>query len=535
MDGVARVESIESGVDVPASQANGTAAGSIEEALSRQRELLEAIIDNIPVMLCIWDPHLKAFRFNRHLREVLGWTEDDTTDGMFMSRVYPDPEYRQMVIDYMQSLEPGWRDLKTTAKDGAAIDCSWANVRLSDDTLVGIGIDIRARKSAEDALAQARAEAEWRAAELQSFISSMAEGVTLFDADGNAVCMNDAGRAILGVPPGERFDEWSKYQRYALDGEPIDVRDAAPFRALRGEMVRDMRYRIASPWGRETVISVSSAPVCDGQGRVIGATNVFRDITEQAEFEWEKDELLQRERRISEVLQNAIIPPEVPEVLHGYRLAVRYQPAMQEAEVGGDFYDVFDLNDGKVGMLIGDVTGKGLAAAIRVAAVRHAVRSYAYLDPRPARVMALANDALCKDGGDEAGILTAFFAVFGSELGGMSYSSAGHEPPVVCSARGHCEELEPGGLPLGLMPGASYPQANRRIGAGDTVLMITDGITEARAAGALVFGKGKVIDLLRRNRKASLDDIASRLLEAAAAHAGGRLQDDAAIVVVRAA
>jgi PAS domain S-box-containing protein len=125
-----------------------------ETALTDQRQLLETIIDNIPVLLVIWDPALQTFRFNRHLRDVLGWTEADASDGRFMERVYPDAAYRKEVSEYMRSLAPGWRDFKTTAKDGRTIDISWANVSLSGGASIGIGVDIRQRKAAEDSVTQ---------------------------------------------------------------------------------------------------------------------------------------------------------------------------------------------------------------------------------------------------------------------------------------------------------------------------------------------------------------------------------------------
>ena len=96
-------------------------------------------------MIAISDPNLKTCRFNRALRETLGWTEEDASGGDIMALCYPNPGYRAMVGRFMQSLEPGWRDFALTAKDGSLVESSWANIRLSDDTRVGIGIDIRER------------------------------------------------------------------------------------------------------------------------------------------------------------------------------------------------------------------------------------------------------------------------------------------------------------------------------------------------------------------------------------------------------
>jgi PAS domain S-box-containing protein len=136
-----------------------------EEELARQRELLQGIIDNIPVMLAIYEPNLKAFRCNQEFRKVLGWSEADMLVEDPMELFYPDPQYREQVREYMQSLEPGWRDFQVSAKDGSSIESTWANIRLTDDTQIGIGIDIRERKQAEEALHRARNELEDRVAE----------------------------------------------------------------------------------------------------------------------------------------------------------------------------------------------------------------------------------------------------------------------------------------------------------------------------------------------------------------------------------
>ena len=131
-----------------------------EEALARERALIQSILDTIPVMITIYDPNLRAFRFNQAFRQILGWTEEDAADGEIMAKAYPDPAYRQQVATYMQSLEPGWREFTVTAKDGTPVVSEWANLRLPDGTQVGVGIDIRARKVAEEALRVSEATTE---------------------------------------------------------------------------------------------------------------------------------------------------------------------------------------------------------------------------------------------------------------------------------------------------------------------------------------------------------------------------------------
>ncbi len=138
--------------------------GGADEA-ARHRELLERIVETIPVLLVTWDPRLEQFALNPHAEEVLGWTTADANAGDFMAMVYPDDAYRREVAEYMHSLAPGWREWRCTTKDGREVPIDWANIRLADETMVGIGVDLRDRKAAEKALRQAKDELEHRVAE----------------------------------------------------------------------------------------------------------------------------------------------------------------------------------------------------------------------------------------------------------------------------------------------------------------------------------------------------------------------------------
>ncbi len=130
-----------------------------EGLLGRERELLERLIEAIPVMVSVYDPALQSVRLNREFERLLGWTEDDLREHDVMQLCYPDPEQRAEVRSFMQSLEGGWRDLDMTAKDGSLVATCWANIQLTDERRVGIGIDLRERKEAQRRLEEAYEEA----------------------------------------------------------------------------------------------------------------------------------------------------------------------------------------------------------------------------------------------------------------------------------------------------------------------------------------------------------------------------------------
>jgi sigma-B regulation protein RsbU (phosphoserine phosphatase) len=286
-----------------------------------------------------------------------------------------------------------------------------------------------------------------------------------------------------------------------------------------------------TPWGQSVVVSTSASPVRDKEGRITGATLVFRDQSERVEFERERQELLEREHHIAEMLQQALLPSQQAYYIGGYNIALRYQPGYKELTIGGDFYDVFELGEGKIGIVIGDVAGKGLLAAMRVAAARYAIRSYAYLDPSPAVCLTLANNSLSRGDEDGSSMLTAVFAVIDTRDNTLTYGNAGHEPPVVIDRDGNMRELEPTGLALGVLENMPYGERSIELRPGEIVTMFTDGITEARHDGNVFFDKEGVIEYLAKSASRLPDEIASGLLDAAKTHAGGQLQDDAAIVV----
>ncbi|MFL5518581.1 MAG: ATP-binding protein, partial [Gemmatimonadales bacterium] len=125
---------------------------SQRDNLQRLNELLQRIIDTIPVMIAMYEPDTEVLRLNPEFERLTGWSTEAARHADLMVECYPDPEYRASVQEYMQSLQPGWRDLRMKTRDGREIETSWANIRLSDETQIGIGIDISQRKWLEDEL-----------------------------------------------------------------------------------------------------------------------------------------------------------------------------------------------------------------------------------------------------------------------------------------------------------------------------------------------------------------------------------------------
>jgi serine phosphatase RsbU (regulator of sigma subunit) len=193
-------------------------------------------------------------------------------------------------------------------------------------------------------------------------------------------------------------------------------------------------------------------------------------------------------------IQHALLPKAVP-ALEGWEVSDHYQPAR---EVGGDFYDFLPLADGRVALVIGDVSGKGIPAAVLMASTQSVLRAVAQRGgSTPGQVLAEANEVLCTYIPPNM-FVTCFYAVLEHESGRLVYANAGHTLP--CCRRLNEEEqtneLVARGMPLGLMPGMSYEEKQTTLLPGDGVLFCTDGLVEAHDAKGEMFGTPRLRSLL---------------------------------------
>ncbi|MEG4814027.1 PAS domain S-box protein [Microcoleus sp. K5-D4] len=158
-----------------------------EESLKQQKELLQTIFDNVPVMLAFLGSSGEVNWVNRHWEQVLGWSLAETKDRDILAEFYPQPEYRQYVLEEIQAANQNWSDFKTQVRDGRIIDTSWANVRLSDGRCIGIGQDITERKRVESELKELNetleAQVAQRTAELETFFDALPDYIYVVERD----------------------------------------------------------------------------------------------------------------------------------------------------------------------------------------------------------------------------------------------------------------------------------------------------------------------------------------------------------------
>ena len=241
-----------------------------------------------------------------------------------------------------------------------------------------------------------------------------------------------------------------------------------------------------------------------------------------------------RERHIAGLFQESLLPTYAPR-RGAFEFAHKYQAALDEAVIGGDFFDLFPLGDSKMGVVMADVSGKGLSAAVQTALLKYTLRGFALEAPdAPAEVLARLNDVLCSPMSSHDGFVTLFYGVLDVTTGEMTYASAGHEPPLRRVGVGGEVAVLPecDGMVLGAMPGVVYEQCRAVLSPGDLLLLYTDGLTEARATdGSFLEVEGLSALLPRADVSAS--EVVTTLYESAAAFADNVRRDDVAILVLR--
>src|SRR5215216_2535996 len=210
-----------------------------------------------------------------------------------------------------------------------------------------------------------------------------------------------------------------------------------------------------------------------------GLLEATRQRLEQERIERER---IEQDLRVARTIQQASLPKEVPD-LEGWQITPYYQPAR---EVGGDFYDFFELEDGRLGIVVGDATGHGVPAALVMASARSMLRAVAQASDSPGEALRRVNGPLATDIPPNM-FVTCFYAILEPESGSLTYANAGHDLPYL-HRDGAAEELRATGMPLGLMPGMRYEEKETILEAGQAALLYSDGLVEAHDPKGEMFG-----------------------------------------------
>lgn len=242
---------------------------------------------------------------------------------------------------------------------------------------------------------------------------------------------------------------------------------------------------------------------------------------------------LRHELESASKIQRSMLPqtPPAPVERGEIEIVGRMLPA---EEVGGDFYDYFSVPGDRVALAIGDVSGKGMPAALYMAMTRTLMRAAALNGGSPAETIARVNDVLCEDN-PHTMFVTAFYGEFDPPTGRLAYCNAGHNPPFLVKTNGGVTRIPPvGGMVLGVRPGQRFDSGELEFEAGDALVLYTDGVTEAMNSTRELFGEARLVALLDRFAGRPLTEMVAAIYEAVSVFAAGATQhDDVTVLAMR--
>jgi len=283
------------------------------------------------------------------------------------------------------------------------------------------------------------------------------------------------GDKVVTRTIGSGTHDLAEYEGLAPSGTRITIENINISRVVEGKIVEEREVSDSSPWWQRRM--------------------------EQERIERERFE---QELLVARRIQQASLPREVPE-LEGWEIAPRYEPAR---EVGGDFYDFHSLSEGRLGLVVGDATGKGVPAALVMSTTCGILQLAAQsLDScPPGEVLSRVNEALLARIPSNM-FVTCFYAILDPKYGTLKYANAGHDLPYLWRG-GDANELRATGMPLGLMPGMSYEEKEIELDCGQGVFFYSDGLVEAHDPKGEMFGFPRLRALVAEHgEKGSLGDL----------------------------
>jgi sigma-B regulation protein RsbU (phosphoserine phosphatase) len=273
-------------------------------------------------------------------------------------------------------------------------------------------------------------------------------------------------------------------------------------------MRRGARTFVHKPWDNHTLTET-----------------VCREI-EEGHAQRQSDKLAANEQADAKAIQRALLPATLPS-MSGVGLAARWEPALA---FGGDCYDALRLTETHLAISIADVCGKGLPAALLMSNLLASLRAFAASERAPRDVVTSVNRALCRQK-DLRRFVTLFYALYDASTRVLTYTNAGHNPPLVLRKDGPCERLAIGGTVTGIFDEGTFEEGKVTLDPGDRLVLYTDGITEARSAAGDEFEDAGLLHTLERCRHKDAQSMVDAVFNDVGTFAGGRLQDDATAVV----
>ena len=385
---------------------------------------------------------------------------------------------------------------------------------------------------------------------LDRALTATGEAVWDWDLETGAAYVSPRWAQMLGKPPGNAERDALYSPENWLDSVHPDDRDAvaqayADF--IVGETKDyDLEFRIRHNTGGFRWIRSQASALRREDNTAWRVTGVHSDVTDRKSLETAQQALLHQQSRIAETLQRVLLPSPGGTKYERVEVALHYEPASDEAMVGGDFCDAFPVSEREVALVVGDMMGKGLSAAVGTAELKFSLRTLLRQYRDPAIALRLLNkllwDTYTGERGQNPPLVPLSVAVANHHTRQLTVAVAGAEPPMVLRLNPDggtsTEEITCGGLMIGTLPHEDYEKQTVAMSAADCFLMTTDGLTEVRDAWTGAFLGTKGVARLTHHALSSrrpLEDITGALVRSVHNFGGGKaaMRDDVSLILAR--
>ena len=493
----------------------------VEQRLSAERETLQATMESTITHFAYLDKDLNFILVNSAYVKGSGHTKEELI-GQNHFKLFPNKENEEIFKKVRDSGKP----FEFKAKPFEFVDQPWRGVTYWDWTLTPIK-DSRSRvqglvlslvdvtenirsKQLSDSLNEIN-EAIHSTLDFSRLMQTAVEkAAEALRAEGSGVAVHDEGNWRYAFTSGASNaiknktlsdEDAPTLTLISKTQKPLAINDVFNDKTTRCKML--MKQKVKSFLGipliaKKEVIGVLSFRFVSGIHEFTNQEIDFaKKLGNTLSLAIENAKLYEAEHKVSETLQEALLT--APKEIEGVELGYLYRSATEEARVGGDFYDVFELENNKIGVIVGDVSGKGLAAATLTSLVKNSIKAFTYQEGEnsPAAIIAKTNEVIRKD--TPAGVfVSVFFGVLDVKTGRLLYCNAGHPQPVLKRKTSRITLLKASSPVIGVIANPQFVDQKETIQKGESLVFYTDGITEARCDTNGFFGEERLIDFVRK-------------------------------------
>jgi PAS domain S-box-containing protein len=529
-------------------------------------------LDRLRVAVLFTDLQGRLVACNRHAEDLFGWSQDELV-GRRTEELAAEPFDEATLARWAAHIaagEPWETDIAVRRKDGSTIITHAVDSPFVDDdgTVIGVvsvSFDVTDRRRTEDVqrfLADTTALL-MRSLDFGESLRQLAAASVPFLGD---ICLVDVadGPNITRMAAAHADPEQQPLvdrlgARYAPD--PFGTHPAVPVMTtgvpevspemtdefLHATTRDDEHFDLIRSLGFSSFVCVpliargkslgSLTLVSCSTDRRFGPDDLFiaQEVAWRAALAADNARLFSERAYVARTLQASLLPHTLPEI-PGVELAARYLAAGEGNEVGGDFFDAFDVGYGTWAVVVGDVCGKGADAAAIAGLARHTVRAAALKERRPSKMLSILNDAIFGDADvSEARFCTVCTALVRPNRKGarMTLATGGHPLPWVLRANGKAEQVGSSGLIVGVFPQTDAQDDVINLGVGDAVVLYTDGVVEERDDEGRTFGQERLQEVLEGCAGRSAAEIVDGVVGTVTSFSSREPRDDVAVVVLR--